>query len=286
MITMNAAIETGCGGTIEKTEAVVSDIFLTSKEAGGTPECFSEEHLIHEHLDTITEDENLTLDFPVTIDINELDLNGEGGSFFDSVAIDAAGKTLVGNSIDRNKKLCSSRNSKLTLEEEERVAEILCQEDDALENYIVPTEEELTRHTELDSLLDALGYVFDDEHITQDKTAGRGDPILRQLAEERSLAEKERLIDEALRCLLREPLPRVIRYQHNAATDDVVSLLSSGDSVLSMPISEDAIKDLVKQVKQALEEDCLALADHASVRLLATAILNDEAVKGSAGSNR
>lgn len=31
---MNAAIETGCGGAIEKTEAVVSDIFLTSKEAG------------------------------------------------------------------------------------------------------------------------------------------------------------------------------------------------------------------------------------------------------------
>jgi hypothetical protein len=176
-----------------------------------------------------------------------------------------------------NRKLFAVQGqSKLTLEEEARVAEILRQEDDCVENYILPDEDERTRQTELDELLAGLGYVFDeDEETIQPNEKVKGDPILRELAQQRSLAEKEKLIDEALKTLLREPLPKVIRL--TPSSEDNISLLS--ESVLSAPINEDVIKDLVVQVKRALEEDQMALADHESVRLLATSILNSEAAK-------
>ena len=180
-----------------------------------------------------------------------------------------------------NKSVTPNKTS-LTPEEEKRVVEILEQEDDALEHYILPTAEEMTRETELDDLLASLGYTFVEEDETQRKEKARGDPVLRDLAEQRSLDEREKQIDRALRALLREPLPRVVKILNESSTDDGISLLSSiNDTVLSAPISEDVIKDLVQQVRRHLEEDKMPLADQNSVHLLATSILNGEAEKSS-----
>ena len=180
-----------------------------------------------------------------------------------------------------NKSVTPNKTS-LTPEEEKRVVEILEQEDDALEHYILPTAEEMTRETELDDLLASLGYTFVEEDETQREEKPRGDPVLRDLAEQRSLDEREKQIDRALRALLREPLPRVVKILNESSTDDGISLLSSiNDTVLSAPISEDVIKDLVQQVRRHLEEDKMPLADQNSVHLLATSILNGEAEKSS-----
>lgn len=151
------------------------------------------------HNDEVDE---ITLDFPMSIDINSN--SADESSFFGAGTLR---EHIIENPVERNKKLCSIKGqSKLTQEEEKRVAEILKQEDDCIQNYVLPTEDERTRHTELDELLAGLGYVFEEEAIQSNEKV-RGDPILRELAKERSLAEKEKLIDQALRSLLREPLP-------------------------------------------------------------------------------
>jgi hypothetical protein len=215
------------------------------------------------------DDQHPTLDF-ITINMNELP---DESSF---LGIDNGMRDNQETTRDPAAKKVIGQN-KLTPEEEERVAEILRQEDDEIGRYILPTIEEMTRQTELDHLLSELGYVFEDEITGNDKP--RGNPVLRELAEQRSIEERTKQIDRALRALLREPLPRVIKFsQHN---DEELSLLSSGDTLLSFPINEACIKELVEQVRLSLEDEGLSLADHESVRLLATALLNTEAAKGS-----
>ena len=235
------------------------------------------------------ENELPTIAFPVTIDIDEINPTGGGCSILSSEIYDTFPSST--DSFCRNKNRSSVRvkrssNGKLTLEEEERVAEILRQEDDDMQNYILPTsEEEMTRETDLDDLLAGLGYQFSFDEGTRDSSEGvntRGDPVLRELAEKRSQEEKAKAIDHAIRALLREPLPRVIKYLQDNATDDGISLLSSiGESTLTAPVNEDVIKDLVQRVKLTLERDNMDHACSDSVRLLATSILNSEAAKMS-----
>ena len=112
----------------------------------------------------------------------------------------------------------------------------------------------------------------------------RGDPVLRQLAEQRIRDEHEQRIDTALRTLLREPLPPVISVQDG---DDGVSLLPStcNDTVLSMPLTEEDIQELIQRVKQELEEDGLELADHNTIRSLAQSIIDEESTKKSVRSS-
>jgi hypothetical protein len=57
-------------------------------------------------------------------------------------------------------------------------------------SYIIPTEEEMTRETELDIL---LGYELStaDDATPQNK---RGDPVLRELADIRLLEEREKCL--------------------------------------------------------------------------------------------
>ena len=229
-------------------------------------------HTILDNIDASTSQPSTkdlpTLDFPVTIDISK---TSNESAFGNTVEYTAENPAIV-HSVVRSK-------TSLTQEEEIRVAEILEQEDDALEHYILPTAEEMTRETELDDLLASLGYTFAEDEAQRNE---RGDPVLRELAEQRHLDERERQIDRALRALLREPLPRVIRIMNENSADDGISLLSSiNETVLSAPISEDVIKDLVQQVKRCLEEDNMRLADKDTVRLLATSILNGEAEKSS-----
>jgi hypothetical protein len=228
-----------------------------------------------------------TLDFPITININEINTTCDS-SFFGPHNEHTGRDSVANNLIVRNKKLVAGNGlSKLTPDEEERVAKILREEDDAMENYILPSDEKMTRETGIDLLLNDLGYIFENDDITREINASanensRCEPVLRELAEKRSLEEREKSIDKALRALLREPLPRVIRLENAKNGEDGISVLSSiGNSLLSAPISEDHIRDLVQQVKLNLEEDNVQLADQNSVRLLATSILNGELAKNS-----
>jgi hypothetical protein len=229
------------------------------------------------------EDEFPTLDFPVSISIDELNTS-QTSSILGIEPKNTARNSVAKSSIARS--LCSVKGHsklKLTPEEEERVSEILRQEDDCMANYILPTEEEMARETELDILLAELGYELstDDDATPQNK---RGDPVLRELANKRLLEQRENCIDKALRALLLEPLPRVIRIlqETGLAGQESISCLSSiGDSVLTAPISEEKIRQLVEEVKQNLLDDNMTLADGESVRLLATSILNSEAAKTS-----
>ena len=227
------------------------------------------------------EDEFPTLDFPVIISIDELNTS-QTSSILGIEPKNTARNSVAKSSIARS--LCSVKgHSKLTPEEEERVSEILRQEDDCMANYILPTEEEMARETELDILLAELGYELstDDYATPQNKS---GDPVLRELANKRLLEQRENCIDKALRALLLEPLPRVIRIlqETGLAGQESISCLSSiGDSVLTAPISEEKIRQLVEEVKQNLLDDNMTLADGESVRLLATSILNSEAAKTS-----
>ena len=224
-----------------------------------------------------------TLAFPVTINI-EARSTQHGCSILGSENYDtwpSSNDSISRNNNSPSVRVKRSSTSKLTMEEEERVAEILRQEDDVMENYILPSEEETTRDTELDDLLAGLGYQFSlDEGESSTDINTRGDPVLRELAVKRSQEEKAKAIDQALRALLREPLPRVIKYLQDNVTDDGISLLSSiGDSTITSPVNEDVIQQLVQEIKLSLERDNMDLADGDSVRLLATSILNNEAAK-------
>ncbi|KAL7482205.1 hypothetical protein ACHAW6_012101 [Cyclotella cf. meneghiniana] len=227
-------------------------------------------------------DEFPILDFPVAININERNTTGESsffGRYNNHTERDSAAKNLI----VRNKNLVGGKGlSKLTPDEEERVAKILREEDDAMENYIQPSDEEMTRETEIDLLLNDLGYFFETGDVSASANENsRGEPALRELAEKRYLEEREKSIDRALRALLREPLPRVIRLENAKNGEDSISVLSSIGNSLSAPISEDRIRELVQQVKLNLEEDNMRLADQNSVRLLASSLLNGELAKNS-----
>jgi hypothetical protein len=229
------------------------------------------------HSDDTDKCPSLSLNFPVTIKVSDLVPTSSI-----SVMGNSTSQLTVQSIVDRNKRLFSmagkSRNNNLTPEEEERIKEILQEEDDAIVNCIMPSIEE-DREAELDMLLNGLGYCFDNDEDEKDTKPSRGDPILRELAQKKALEEKENSIDKALRTLLREPLPRVIRFLNEENTGDAVSLLSlNGDSLVAT-LSEDDILELVQSVKEDLEVEKLELADHDSVRELATSILNGEVAK-------
>ena len=164
-------------------------------------------------------------------------------------------------------------NSRLTVVEEDRISKILAQDDN--ENYKDVTS---TREVELDSLLTGLGYNVEPEEEDKDKDEERGDPVLRKLAKERTLEKQKKRIDQALRVLLREPLPRVIRNDDASLQPP---LTSDHDTVLTTPLTEDDIQELIERAEKELADDKLDLADHESIRLLAQSIVDEEASKRS-----
>ena len=211
-------------------------------------------------------------------------------SCMSSINANSLHSASASSTIERNKNLCaavaSGRSSLLTAEEEERISEILQQDEDAEEKY-GRTSTSVEREVELDSILYGLGYNVTTEDYEEDeneKSTMRGDPVLRQLAEQRIRDEHEQRIDTALRTLLREPLPPVIKAEEG---EDGVSLLSStcNDTVLSMPLTEEDIQELIQRVKQELEEDGLELADHNTIRSLAQSIIDEESTKKSVRSS-
>ncbi|KAL7555095.1 hypothetical protein ACHAWF_018808 [Thalassiosira exigua] len=231
------------------------------------------------------------LEFPLTIDIKDIP-DPETNSEMSINAPSVHGS--VQSSIERNKSV-AGRNSSLTREEEERI-EILLQEDEGDEERFgtMSTIEE-ERESELDGILLGLGYVIDDDsdvHVTLEgkevtDVPTKGDPVLRELAKQRDFEEHERRIDEAIRALMREPLPEVVRFPDEDTegfTDaNNISGLTSlcGDSLtaqtmLTAPVSEHEIQKLIIEVKKELEDEGLELSDSASVHTLAKAIMGEE----------
>jgi len=206
----------------------------------------------------------LTLSFPVAINIDEIATTLSCMSSVNSQS------TTRSSALERNKSLASSSNL-LTVAEEDRISKILAQDDD--ENY----KDTSTREVELDSLLNGLGYNIETEEEDNEEM-GRGDPVLRRLAKERTLEKQKKRIDQALRVLLREPLPQVVR-------NDDASLQSSTacdqETVLTTPLTEDDIQELIERAKKELEDDKLELADHESIRMLAQSIVDEESSKRS-----
>ena len=244
----------------------------------------------HYDINDTKADVNQTLAVPVAINIEDIANDpASGSSCMSSINPRSLQSASASSTIERNKNLCaavaSGRSSLLTVEEEERISEMLQQDEDAEEKY-GRTSTSVEREVELDSILYGLGYNVNNEDQEEDeneKSTMRGDPVLRQLAEQRIRDEHEQRIDTALRTLLREPLPPVISVQDG---DDGVSLLPStcNDTVLSMPLTEEDIQELIQRVKQELEEDGLELADHNTIRSLAQSIIDVESTKKSVRS--
>eukprot|EP00571_Detonula_confervacea_P014437 CAMPEP_0172306078 /NCGR_PEP_ID=MMETSP1058-20130122/7223_1 /TAXON_ID=83371 /ORGANISM="Detonula confervacea, Strain CCMP 353" /LENGTH=230 /DNA_ID=CAMNT_0013017855 /DNA_START=189 /DNA_END=878 /DNA_ORIENTATION=+ len=160
------------------------------------------------------EDQFPTLEFPVTINIRDaIDPVSSNMSCISSINAHSTHGS-VQNSIERNKSLCgvAGGNNLLTVEEEERISELLIQDEEDVEQYgSMPSTEE-DREAELDGLLLGLGYSIEnnDDQVGNDdesesKKGSRGDPVLRELAKQRIVADHERRIDHALRALLCEP---------------------------------------------------------------------------------
>ena len=208
-------------------------------------------------------------------------------------AISDAQSTMYGSvqsSIARNKSLCSLYGGRLlTAEEEERISELLSEEDHNVEKYgMTSMEEEID--AEVDSRLSEFGICFEnddtnfdvqkrggdvaieDEETGKNRSAAKGDPVLKDLAEKRVLDEKERSVDDALRALLREPLQRVLRCL-DAHDEDSTLSTEGGNSVFTAPLTERDIKRLVEKVKHDLEADKLELANHISIRWLVESIV-------------
>ena len=210
--------------------------------------------------------DELTLSFPVAINIDDIAASTCGSTLSSSVNAQSAT-----TAIERNKCLATGGGgSRLTVDEEDRLSKILAQDDD--ENYKDATS---TREVELDSLLTGLGYNIELEEEGKDNDKERGDPVLRRLAKERTLEKQKKRIDQALQALLREPLPPVVR-------NDDASLIPSTydhDTVLTTPLTEDDIQDLIEKAKKELDVDKLSLADHESIRMLAQSIVDEESSK-------
>mmetsp|Transcript_23981 Transcript_23981/g.50204 ORF Transcript_23981/g.50204 Transcript_23981/m.50204 type:complete len:351 (+) Transcript_23981:88-1140(+) len=232
------------------------------------------------------------LEFPVTINIEDITPTISSNMSYQSM------QCSVKSSIERNKSLCSVPGGKnlLTVEEEERVSQLLLESDEDVEKFGCMSSTEEERETELDNLLLGLGYDIkngvddnvDIEERREDdsvKTSNgpMGDPVLRELAKSRALDEHERSINQALHALLSEPLPPVIRFPEDGIREgeDGVSLLTSfcSESMLTSATTEEDIQHLIQKVKKELEDDELELADHQSIRLLARSIFDDESSK-------
>lgn len=247
------------------------------------------------------EDNFPILQFPLAIDIKDIvPTNSSAMSCMSSVNASSMHGS-VQSSIERNKSLCAvaGGNNLLTLEEEERISEILLEEEEAVEKYGSMSFIEEEREAELDNLLLGLGYNVDiddglsvninqkedPEEDAKSNNESRRDPVLRELAKQREIERHEKNIDRALRALLREPLPPVIRVS-NDGQDANVSMLSSvgGESTFSAPMTEGDMQDLIHRVKTELQESLMELADHQSVRDLARSIIGEECSKISGHS--
>ena len=243
----------------------------------------------HYDINDTKADVNQTLAFPVAINIEDIANDpASGSSCMSSINPQSLQSASASSAIERNKNLCaavaSGRSNLLTAEEEERISEMLQQDEDVEEKYgrVPSVEADDDREVELDSILYGLGYnvnTEDQEEDENEKSTMRGDPVLRQLAEQRIRDEHEQRIDTALRTLQREPLPPVISVQDG---DDGPS--TCNDTVLSMPLTEEDIQEMIQRVKQELEEDGLELADHNTIRSLAQSIIDEESTKKSVRS--
>ena len=195
--------------------------------------------------------------------------------------------------IERNKHLCSTTNRLLTVEEEERIAEMMRQEEEDMEQYgfRIPSTEK-NREAEIDQLLLGLGYIECDdtrvgcEHTEreEDIKLERGEPILRELAKKRITGLREQRVDEALQKLLLEPLPPVVRINEDGVdSQDGVSQLPvvCEDATLTASVADEEICNLVQLLKKEFEDEGLALADHESIRALARSIMDQELSKNS-----
>lgn len=231
------------------------------------------------------------LDFPVTISIEDIPPTFDSEMSHQSMDITRGIASSVSRIIERNKSLCSVTGGKklLTVEEEERVSQLLLEDEDGEKFGCMPlTEEE--RDVELNGLLRGLGY--DIENGAEDSTKEtegsqgaetsnpRGDPVLRELAKSRELLQHQQSVDRALCALLSEPLPPVVRFPEDGIPgEEEVSLLSSICGEAAMTEAE--LKQLVQRTKKELEDEQLQLADHQSIRMLAQSIFDDESSKKS-----
>ena len=196
--------------------------------------------------------------------------------------------------IERNKNLCSTTNRLLTVEEEERIAEMMRQEEEDVEQYgfcIQSTEK--NREAEIDELLLGLGYGIENDNTPvgceqtereEEIKMERGDPILRELAKKRIAGLSEQRVDEALHKLLLEPLPHVVRINEDGVEgQDVGAQLPvvCEDATLTASVADEEICNLVQLLKKEFEDEGLALADHESIRALARSIMDQELSKNS-----
>ena len=220
---------------------------------------------------------------PVAIDVKDILFTGTISGNMGSIDV-----------IERNKNLCSTTNRLLTVEEEERIAEMMRQEEEDVEQYgfcIQSTEK--NREAEIDVLLLGLGYGIENddtpvgcEHTEREEEIKleRGDPILRELAKKRIAGLREQRVDEALHKLLLEPLPHVVRINEDGVEcQDGVSQLPvvCEDAKLTASVADEEICNLIQLLKKEFEDKGLALADHESIRALARSIMDQELSKNS-----
>ena len=273
---MKQPTSTSCGRSSSK-----EDVFLTespqvkkSLQQETTTNKTVQHNKDHDREATATDEfvNELTLSFPVAINIDDI-ATSTVSCMSSSVNAQSTTRSSISNAIERNKSLATTTTvSRLTVAEEDRLSKLLAQDDD--ENYKDATS---TREVELDSLLNGLGYNIETEEEGKDDDKERGDPVLRKLAKERTLEKQKQKIDQALRTLLREPLPPVVR-------DDDASLQlqpSDHDTILTAPLTEDDIQVLIEKAKNELYADKFDLADQQSIRLLAQSIVDEESSKRS-----
>jgi hypothetical protein len=225
-----------------------------------------------------------TSNFSATIDIKDIFNDNRDNKMVGCV-----------DAIERNINLCSMTNHLLTVEEEERIAEMMLQDEEDMEKYgfCIPSIEK-NREVELDELLLGLGYDIenDDKWVECENTESeeeikleRGDPTLRELAKERTASLREKRVDQAMQKLLLEPLPHVVRIPQKGITEcqDEVSLLPvvCEETTLTASVADEVICHLVLKLKKQFEDEGTVLANHESIRALARSIMDQEFSKKS-----
>jgi len=187
-----------------------------------------------------------------------------------------------GSLIQRNKSLArvGGMHPVLSVEEEERIEQLLQEDEEAVEKYACVSSTEEDREIEIDKLLLDLGYDFQGNGKHEARDDVRGDKVIRELAKQRQERVHEQRIDQALRVLLHESLQSVIRKPEedfSGRDNENMSPSICDETIATAPLTEEDIQLLIQNV--SISESSLPLADRESIRKLASSIMVEEASK-------
>jgi hypothetical protein len=210
-------------------------------------------------------------------DVVDLSFPGNG-----SIGTQPISSRWGGSLIQRNKSLASvgGMHPVLTVEEEERIEQLLHEDEEDDEKYAFVSSTEEDREIEIDKLLLCLGFDFQGNGKNEARDDMRGDKVIRELAKQRQERVHEQRIDQALRVLLHEPLPSVIRSPEEDFSErdnENNSPSICDETIATAPLTEEDIQLLIQTA--SISESSLPLADRESIRKLASSIMIEEASK-------